>query len=83
MPAVDGVSLSLRRGQVIALVGENGSGKSSLARLIAGLYLPSGGTITWDGVDVADLDRASLAAHVAVTTPGLVEVPVHRRPEHR
>jgi ABC-type multidrug transport system fused ATPase/permease subunit len=67
-PAVDGVSLTLRRGQVIALVGENGSGKSSLAKLIAGLYDPSAGTITWDGVDVADLDRASLASHVAVTS---------------
>jgi ATP-binding cassette subfamily B protein/ATP-binding cassette subfamily C protein len=68
VPAVDGVSMTLRRGQVVALVGENGSGKSSLARLIAGLYMPSGGTITWDGVDVADLDRTSVAAHVAVTT---------------
>jgi len=67
-PAVDGVSLTLRRGQVIALVGENGSGKSSLAKLIAGLYHPSAGTITWDGVDVTDLDRASLASHVAVTS---------------
>jgi ABC-type multidrug transport system fused ATPase/permease subunit len=67
-PAVAGVSLTLRRGQVIALVGENGSGKSSLAKLIAGLYDPSGGRITWDGVDIADLDRASLASHVAVTS---------------
>ncbi len=65
-PAVDGVSLTLRRGQVIALVGENGSGKSSLAKLIAGLYLPSAGTISWDGIDITDLDRSSLAAQVAV-----------------
>jgi ABC-type multidrug transport system fused ATPase/permease subunit len=56
----------LRRGQVIALVGENGSGKSSLAKLIAGLYAPNAGTIAWDGVDTADLDRRSLAAQVAV-----------------
>jgi ATP-binding cassette subfamily B protein len=63
---VDGVSLSVRRGEVIALVGENGSGKSSLAKLIAGLYRPSSGTITWDGVDSADLDRDSLAGQVAV-----------------
>jgi ATP-binding cassette subfamily B protein/ATP-binding cassette subfamily C protein len=65
-PAVDGVSLTLRRGEVIALVGENGSGKSSLARLIAGLYEPSGGTITWDGRDISDLDRQSMAAHVTM-----------------
>jgi ATP-binding cassette subfamily B protein/ATP-binding cassette subfamily C protein len=65
-PAVDGVSLTLRRGQVIALVGENGSGKSSLAKLIAGLYAPNGGTIRWDGVDTAELDRRGLAGQVAV-----------------
>ena len=65
-PAVDGVSLTLRRGQVIALVGENGSGKSSLAKLIAGLYAPNGGTIRWDGVDTAELDRWGLAGQVAV-----------------
>jgi ATP-binding cassette, subfamily B, bacterial len=65
-PAVDGVSLTLRRGQVVALVGENGSGKSSLAKLLAGLYTPTAGVITWDGVDTRQLDRASLAAHVAV-----------------
>ncbi|GIJ50867.1 multidrug ABC transporter permease [Virgisporangium aliadipatigenens] len=65
-PAVDGVSLTLRRGEVIALVGENGSGKSSLAKLIAGLYAPSAGRITWDGVDTGDLDPRSLAAQVGV-----------------
>jgi len=65
-PAVAGVSLTLRRGEVIALVGENGSGKSSLAKLIAGLYAPSAGRITWDGVDAGDLDPRSLAAHVGV-----------------
>jgi ABC-type multidrug transport system fused ATPase/permease subunit len=60
--------MTLRRGQVIALVGENGSGKSSLAKLIGGLYEPAEGQILWDGVSIADLDRASLAKHVAVTT---------------
>ncbi|GAA1039254.1 ABC transporter ATP-binding protein [Virgisporangium ochraceum] len=74
-PAVDGVSMTLRRGQVIALVGENGSGKSSLAKLIAGLYEPVEGEIRWDGVSVADLDRASLASQVAVTTQDLFKFP--------
>ncbi|MEV4629869.1 ABC transporter ATP-binding protein [Micromonospora sp. NPDC049523] len=67
-PAVDGVSLTVRRGQVIALVGENGSGKTTLAKLIAGLYRPSSGTIRWDGTDTADIDPDSLASHVAVMT---------------
>lgn len=55
-PAVDEVSLTVRRGEVVALVGENGSGKTTLAKLVAGLYRPSGGVIRWDGVDTAELD---------------------------
>jgi len=65
-PAVDQVNLTVRRGEVIALVGENGSGKTTLAKLLAGLYQPTGGTIRWDGVDVTALDAAALGAQVAV-----------------
>ncbi|MFJ6194674.1 ABC transporter ATP-binding protein [Micromonospora sp. NPDC092111] len=67
-PAVDEVSLTVRRGEVVALVGENGSGKTTLAKLIAGLYRPTGGVIRWDDVDVAELDPAQTAAQVAVMT---------------
>jgi ATP-binding cassette subfamily B protein/ATP-binding cassette subfamily C protein len=66
MPAVDQVTLRIRRGEVIALVGENGSGKSTLAKLIAGLYQPSTGVIRWDGVDANQLDPGSLSGQVAV-----------------
>ncbi|WP_229073809.1 ABC transporter ATP-binding protein [Actinoplanes sp. DH11] len=65
-PAVDGVSLTLRRGQIIALVGENGSGKSTLAAVLAGLYRPQQGTVTWDGADVSRLHPESLRDRVAV-----------------
>jgi ATP-binding cassette subfamily B protein len=65
-PAVDGVTLTLRRGQVIALVGENGSGKSTLAKLIAGLYQPTAGTVLLDGRDASELDPATHAGLVAV-----------------
>ncbi len=64
--AVDGVSCTLRRGEVIALVGENGSGKSTLAKLITGLYLAEAGTVTWDGVDIATVDQRELHERVAV-----------------
>lgn len=47
--ALDGVSLQLRRGEVLALVGESGSGKSTMARVITGLLPPRKGTITFDG----------------------------------
>ena len=49
-PAVQGLSLTLRRGQVVALMGRNGSGKTTLLRLIAGLMRPQRGSITHDGV---------------------------------
>ncbi|MEU4845956.1 ABC transporter ATP-binding protein [Streptomyces gilvosporeus] len=52
-PAIDGLSLTFRRGEVVAVVGENGSGKSTLTRLITGLNLADKGTVLWDGVDLA------------------------------
>ncbi|MFI1988124.1 ABC transporter ATP-binding protein [Actinoplanes sp. NPDC020271] len=64
--AVDGVSLTLRRGEIVALVGENGSGKSTLAAVLAGLYRPQEGTITWDGEDVTGYHAETLRERVAV-----------------
>lgn len=59
-PAVDGVSLTLRRGEILAVVGVNGSGKSTLTRLVTGIHLADKGRVTWDGVDLADADPASV-----------------------
>jgi ATP-binding cassette subfamily B protein len=64
--ALRGVSLELRRGEVIALVGPNGSGKTTLAKLLAGLYPPAGGSITWNGTTTTDLDPAALRRSVTV-----------------
>lgn len=64
-PALDGVDLSLRRGEVVAIVGENGSGKSTLAKVVCGLYAPGQGRLLWDGTDVAELDPAAVRAQVA------------------
>jgi len=51
--AVDGVSFSIARGKTLALVGESGCGKSTVARLLVGLYAPTGGSVHFDGKDTA------------------------------
>ncbi|MFC9930917.1 ATP-binding cassette domain-containing protein [Streptomyces sp. NPDC127190] len=58
--AVDGLSLSLRRGQILALVGTNGSGKTTLTRLLAGILLPDKGRVTWNGADLSGVDPDSV-----------------------
>ncbi|TVM05805.1 MAG: ATP-binding cassette domain-containing protein [Halomonas sp.] len=55
LKAVDGVSFSIRRGETLALVGESGCGKSTVARLIVGLYGLTRGQITFDGQDISQL----------------------------
>lgn len=75
-PALHGVSLKIRRGQVIALVGENGSGKTTLAKVITGLYLPDQGTVSWDGVDIAGVDQRALHSKVAVVLQDPIEWPM-------
>jgi peptide/nickel transport system ATP-binding protein len=57
--AVDGVSFEIARGETLALVGESGCGKSTVARMLVGLYAPSRGRITYEGTDVATLGTAS------------------------
>ncbi|WP_194893133.1 ABC transporter ATP-binding protein [Catenulispora pinisilvae] len=64
-PAVAGVSLRVRRGQVVAFVGENGAAKTTMAKLLARLYLPDTGRITWDGVDSAEMDVETLRSRIA------------------
>jgi ATP-binding cassette, subfamily B, bacterial len=65
-PAIRDVSLSIGTGEIVALVGENGSGKTTLAKLLAGLYRPAAGTITWDGIDINGVDAAQLRTSMAV-----------------
>jgi ATP-binding cassette subfamily B protein len=66
--AVDGVTLDVPPGGTLALVGETGSGKSTIAALIARLYDPSAGKVTIDGIDVRDMRLDDLAAIVGIVS---------------
>lgn len=58
------VSFSIRPGETVALVGGNGAGKTTIVKLLARLYDPSAGSITWDGVDLRDLDPDAVRSRV-------------------
>ncbi|MEV6363466.1 ABC transporter ATP-binding protein [Nocardia asteroides] len=60
--------LAIPAGQVVALVGATGAGKSTLAKLLTRFYDPSGGTVTLDGVDLRELADAELRRHVVMVT---------------
>ena len=64
--ALSDVSLDIRKGEVIALVGENGSGKTTLAKVLCGLYPPDAGRIVWDGIDASTREPGWIFDRVAV-----------------
>jgi len=72
-PALTDVSLTINAGEIVALVGENGSGKTTLAKLLAQLYRPDTGAISWDGVDTATCDQEALRHSIAVIFQDFVQ----------
>jgi ATP-binding cassette, subfamily B, bacterial len=64
--ALSAVDLFIPRGQTVALVGENGAGKSTLVKLLCRFYDPAEGQISWDGIDLRDLDLGELRERLGV-----------------
>jgi iron complex transport system ATP-binding protein len=73
-PVLDAVDLAFNRGELAAVLGPNGSGKTTLLRLITGMLRPQSGSVSFDGVPVAEWSRSRLARRVAVL-PQSLELP--------
>ena len=65
VPAVTDVTFDVRPGEVVSLIGESGSGKTTVGRMILGLTEPTSGSISCDGIDVAALRGRSLRTYYA------------------
>lgn len=63
LPAVDGIDFAIRRGEVRALIGPNGSGKTTILNLLSGIYQPSGGRVLWHGRNIAGHRPHIIARH--------------------
>ncbi|MTD37265.1 type I secretion system permease/ATPase [Erwinia sp. CPCC 100877] len=65
-PVVDQLDLTLRHGERVAILGKMGSGKSSLLRLLVGLYQPTAGNIKISGVDISQIEKGELRSRIAL-----------------
>lgn len=67
-PILEGVSFSLRAGEMLGIVGPSGSGKTTLLNIMARFYDPTSGHISFDGIDLRDLRLADVHARMAMVT---------------
>jgi len=71
-PVLQGVSLKVEPGEVVALVGSSGSGKSTLVDMIPGFYHPGSGRVLVDGHDIRELNPASLRRNMGIVTQEVI-----------
>lgn len=64
VPIIKGVNFSVKPGEVVAIIGPSASGKTTLARLLVGLWSAASGKVRLDGVDIASWDKAELGPHL-------------------
>ena len=64
--ALEDINLTIKKGEVIAIVGENGAGKTTLINVILGLFLPSGGAVYYDGIDISSVSEVNLHKNQSV-----------------
>ncbi|MGR7944346.1 ABC transporter ATP-binding protein [Paenibacillus sp. M.A.Huq-81] len=65
-PTLKGIDLVIKPGEKVSIVGDNGAGKSTLVKCILGLYMPTSGTIQFDGIDIQTISPSSMRRNMAV-----------------
>lgn len=68
IPVLRDIDLTVRRGEILAIVGSSGAGKTTLVNLLPRFYDPTGGALLFDGQDIRNFSLASLRAQVAIVT---------------
>lgn len=72
VPVLSDVNLEIKQGEMIAIVGRSGVGKSTLVDLIPKFHLPSGGRLTMDGVNINDIEICSLREQIGIVSQDII-----------
>ena len=78
-PVLKEISLAIRLGETVAIVGKNGAGKSTLVKLLCRLYDPQEGSILWNGTDIRSIDLETLRRNIAVVMQDFAQFPTTAR----
>lgn len=77
--ALRGIDLQIRPGEVVALVGDNGAGKTTMAKLLCRLYDPAGGRISMEGIDYRSIDPRELRREITMIFQDYIQYPLSAR----